>query len=158
MTGLLQREAESSRLVGRDGVPASVAVVGTGVWPGISSEFCVLSVKAGRLSPGPDRERLPGTWPWKLRWAPLADSLLTCAGEVAGTLLCGAADSPASRVPEDLISPKRARLLGLGCCPQSTGFCPSLFSDTNLFKEQLIQCKWHTRVLTQRCLHTHKCP
>ena len=47
MTGLLQREAESSRLVGRDGVPASVAVVGTGVWPGISSEICVLSVKAG---------------------------------------------------------------------------------------------------------------
>ena len=87
MTGLLQREAESSRLVGRDGVPASMAVVGTGVWPGISSEICVLSVKAGRLSPGLDRERLPGTWPWKLRWAPLADSLLTCAGEVAGTLL-----------------------------------------------------------------------
>lgn len=68
--GLLQREAESSRLVGRGRVPASMAVVGTGVWPGISSELCVLSMKAGRPSPGLDRERLPGTWPWKPRWAP----------------------------------------------------------------------------------------
>lgn len=44
--GLLQREAQSSRLVGVDGVPASVALVGTWVSPSIShsSKLCVLMV------------------------------------------------------------------------------------------------------------------
>ena len=37
-------------------------------------------------------------------------------------------------------------------------FCPSLLSDTSLFKEWPIQCMQHTHVLTQRCLHTHKVP
>lgn len=40
--GLLQREVQSSRLVGIDGVPASVALAGTWVWPRISHslELC----------------------------------------------------------------------------------------------------------------------
>lgn len=88
-SGLLQREAQSSRLVGRDGVPAFVALVGTGVWPSIShsSELCVLSVKTVRPSSGVDRERFPGTWPRKPRWEPFVDSLLSwwvCGAQARG--------------------------------------------------------------------------
>lgn len=63
--GLLRREAQSSRLVGVDGVPALVALVGTWGWPSISysSKCCGLTVNTVKPSPGLDRERLPGTWP-----------------------------------------------------------------------------------------------
>lgn len=44
--GLLRREARSSRLVGTEGVPASVALVGAWVWPKISHS----------LELGPQRE------------------------------------------------------------------------------------------------------
>lgn len=75
--GLLQREAQSSRLVRVDGARASVALVGTWVCPRIShpSKLCVLGVKILRPSPGPDRDRLAGTQPWRPRWAPPAEPL-----------------------------------------------------------------------------------
>lgn len=152
MTGLLQREAESSRLVGRDGVPASVAVVGTGVWPGISSELCVLSVTAERLSPGLDRERLPGTWPWKPRWAPLADSLLTwwvSAGEVAGTLLC---------VVQQTVQPAESlRTLFLPREPDCLGWVlPSVhwLLPITSFRYQLIQAAADTAQVAHPCVHS----
>ena len=151
--GLLQREAESSRLVGRGGVPTSRAVVGTGVWPGISSEFCVLSVKAGRLSPGLDRERLPGTWPWKPRWAPLADSLLSwwvSAGEVPGSLLCVVQQTvqPAESLGT-LFLPRDPDCLGWGAA-----LIPLALLPITSFRHQLVQGAADTVHAAHPCAHS----